>query len=264
MVVMGKLSKEVMKLKDKVAIITGSSKGIGQGCARVFAREGAAIVIVSRTEGPGLAMVKEIQDKGGRAIYVQTDVSQSEQVQNMIKRTIEEFRRLDILINNAGYHISKNIEETSEEEWDFIINTNLKSVFLCSKYAIPCLRKTKGCIINMSSMVGLVGQSNAGAYSATKGGIIAMTKGMALDFAKDGIRVNCICPGWIKTPLVDDWFSQQPDEQKAREYINSVHPLGRIGTIEECGRAALFLATEDSSFMTGSILTVDGGVTLGY
>ncbi len=253
-----------MRLKGKVAIITGSSKGIGQGCARVFAKEGAAVVVVSRTGAPGLAMAKEIQGKGGKAIYVQTDVSQSEQVQNMIKRTIEEFGRLDILINNAGYHISKNVEETSEEEWDFIINTNLKSVFLCSKYAIPHLRKTKGCIINMSSMVGLVGQSNAGAYSATKGGIVAMTKGMALDFAKDGIRVNCICPGWIRTPLVDDWFSQQPDEQKSREYINSVHPLGRIGTIEECGRIALFLATEDSFFMTGSILTVDGGVTLGY
>ena len=253
-----------MRLKDKVAIITGSSKGIGQGCARVFASEGADVVIVSRTEVPGLAMVKEIQDKGGTAIYVKTDVSKSEQVQNMIKRTIEEFGKLDILINNVGYHISKNIEETSEEEWDFIINTNLKSVFLCSKYAIPHLKKTKGCIINMSSMVGLVGQNNAGAYSATKGGILAMTKGMSLDFAKDGIRVNCICPGWIQTPLVDDWFSQQPDEQKAREYINSAHPLGRIGTIEECGRAALFLATEDSSFMTGSILTVDGGVTLGY
>lgn len=253
-----------MRLKDKVAIITGSSKGIGQGCARVFAREGAAVVIVSRTAEPGLAMAKEIQDKGGRAIYIQTDVSRSEQVQNMINRTIEAFGRLDILINNAGYHISKNIEETSEEEWDFIINTNLKSVFLCSKYALPHLRKTKGCIINISSMVGLVGQSNAGAYSATKGGIIAMTKGMALDFARDGIRVNCICPGWIRTPLVDDWFSQQPDEQKARDYINSVHPLGRIGTSEECGRIALFLATEDASFMTGSIVTVDGGVTLGY
>ena len=253
-----------MRLKDKVAIITGSSKGIGQGCARVFAREGAAVVIVSRTAESGLAMVKEIQDKGGRAIYIQTDVSRSEQVQNMINRTIEAFGRLDILINNAGYHISKNIEETSEEEWDFIINTNLKSVFLCSKYALPHLRKTKSCIINISSMVGLVGQSNAGAYSATKGGIIAMTKGMALDFARDGIRVNCICPGWIRTPLVDDWFSQQPDEQKARDYINSVHPLGRIGTSEECGRIALFLATEDASFMTGSIVTVDGGVTLGY
>ncbi len=253
-----------MKMQDKVAIITGSSKGIGQGCARVFADEGASVVIVSRTEASGLAMVKEIKDKGGRAIYIQTDISKSDQVQDMINRTIKEFGKLDILVNNAGYHISKGVEELSEEEWDFLIDTNLRSVFLCSKYAVPYLRKTKGCIINVSSMAGLVGQSNAIAYIATKGGIITVTKGMALDLAKYRIRVNCICPGWIKTPLVDDWFSQQSDEQKSREYINSIHPLGRIGTIEECGKVALFLATEDSSFMTGSILTVDGGVTLGY
>ena len=253
-----------MRLKDKVAIVTGSSKGIGEGCAVVFAREGAKVVITSRHEEEGQKVVENIKKEGGDAIYIKVDVSDSTLVQNMINKTIEKFGKLDILINNAGYHISKNVEELSEEEWDFIINTNLKSVFLCSKYAIPHLRKTKGCIINMSSMAGLVGQSNAGAYIATKGGIITITKGMALDFAKDGIRVNCICPGWIKTPLVDDWFSQQPDEKKAREYIDSVHPLGRIGTSEECGRLALFLACEDSSFITGSIATIDGGVTLGY
>jgi NAD(P)-dependent dehydrogenase (short-subunit alcohol dehydrogenase family) len=253
-----------MRLKDKVAIITGSSKGIGEGCARVFAKEGAKVVITSRHEDEGQKMANRINNEGGIAIYIKVDVSNSKLVQNMINKTISEFGKLDILVNNAAYHISKNIEQTSEEEWDFIIDTNLKSVFLCSKYAMPHLRKTKGAIINMSSMVGLVGQSNAGAYSATKGGIIAMTKGMALDFAKGGIRVNCICPGWIETPLVADWFSQQEDEEKAREYIYSAHPLGRIGTIEECGKVALFLSTEDSSFMTGSIITVDGAVTLGY
>ncbi len=195
---------------------------------------------------------------------VKADVSNSRSVQNMIDTTIETFGKLDILVNNAGYHISKNIEDTSEDEWEFIINTNLRSTFLCSKYAIPHLRKTKGCIVNISSMVGLVGQPNAGAYSATKGGQIAMSKGMAIDFAPDGIRVNVICPGWVQTPLVEDWFGQQSDPDASRKYIYGIHPLGRIGTTEECGKAALFLACDDSSFVTGATLALDGGVTLGY
>ncbi len=253
-----------MRLKDKVAIITGSSKGIGEGCARVFAREGAAVVITSRHEKEAEAMAQCINAAGGTAVAIGVDVSDAVMVRRMVDDTISRFGRLDILVNNAGQHLPKNIEQTSEEEWDHIISTNLKSTFLCSKYALPHLRKTKGCIINMSSMVGVVGQGNSGAYSATKGGIIAMTKGMALDFAPDGIRVNCICPGWIETPLVNYWFSQQENEAESRTYIHSVHPLGRIGTIEECGEAALFLASDSSSFITGTLLAVDGGVTLGY
>ena len=253
-----------MRLENKVAIVTGSSKGIGEGIARVFSQEGARIVVVCRTEDAGRKMADELGAPERRAIFVQTDVKSSESIQNMIATTIETFGKLDILVNNAGYHISKNVEETSEEEWEFIINTNLRSTFLCSKYAIPHLRKTKGNIINISSMVGLVGQPNAGAYSSTKGGQIAMSKGMAIDFAPDGIRVNVICPGWIQTPLVDDWFSQQKDPQAAQEYIFGQHPLGRIGTIEECGKAALYLASDDAAFVTGITLNIDGGVTLGY
>lgn len=253
-----------MRLKDKVVIITGSAKGIGQGCAFVFAEEGAKVVIVDIDEKAGSKTVNAIKAKKEEAMFLKIDISDSTQVQSMISKVVEVFGKIDIMFNNAGYHISKNVEETSEDEWNYIINTNLKSVFLCSKYAIPALRKTKGCIINMSSMVGLVGQSNAGAYSASKGGIVAMTKGMALDFAKDGIRVNCICPGWVKTPLVEDWFNQQKDPEKVREYIYGVHPLGRIATIEEIGKSALFLASEDASFVTGITLQVDGAVTLGY
>lgn len=253
-----------MKLKDKVAIVTGSSKGVGEGIARVFSQEGAKVVVVCRTEEAGKKMADELGASEGRAIFVQTDVKSSESIQNMINTTIETFGKLDILVNNAGYHISKNVEETSEEEWEFIINTNLRSTFLCSKYVIPYLRKTRGNIINISSMVGLVGQPNAGAYSATKGGQIAMSKGMAIDFAPDGIRVNVICPGWIQTPLVEDWFSQQKDPEASRKYIFGQHPLGRIGTIEECGKAALFLASGDAAFVTGITLNIDGGVTLGY
>ncbi|MFA6471221.1 MAG: glucose 1-dehydrogenase [Candidatus Latescibacterota bacterium] len=253
-----------MRLKDKVAIVTGSTKGIGQGIARVFSKEGARVVVVARGEEEGKKMAEELGASKGMSVFIKTDVCDSKSIQNMLQTTIKTFGKLDILVNNAGYHISKNIEVTTEEEWEFIITTNLRSTFLCSKYAIPHLRKTKGNIINISSMVGLVGQPNAGAYSATKGGQIAMSKGMAIDFAKDGIRVNVICPGWIQTPLVDDWFSQQKDEKAAREYIFGAHPLGRIGTSEECGLAALYLASDDAAFVTGITLNLDGGITLGY
>jgi len=253
-----------MKLKDKVAIVTGSSKGIGEGIARVFSREGAKVAVVCRTEEAGRIMADELGAAENRAIFIKTDVTSSESIQNMIQTTVRTFGQIDILVNNAGYHIAKNVEETSEKEWEFIINTNLRSTFLCSKYAIPFLRKTKGNIINISSMVGLVGQPNAGAYSATKGGQISMSKGMAIDFAPDGIRVNVICPGWIQTPLVEDWFSQQKDPEASRKYIYGQHPLGRIGTSEECGEAALYLASAEAGFVTGITLNIDGGVTLGY
>jgi NAD(P)-dependent dehydrogenase (short-subunit alcohol dehydrogenase family) len=253
-----------MDLKGKVAIVTGAAKGIGKGCAIVLARAGASVAIADLDEAAGRALADELSSTGAAALALRCDVSSSGDVRALIEGVVAHFGGLDILVNNAGYHISKNIEVTSEEEWDYILRNNLKSVFLCSKYAIPHLRERRGCIVNMSSMVGLVGQTNAGAYSASKGGIIAMTKGMALDFAKDGIRVNCICPGWVQTPLVEDWFGQQPDPDAARKYIYGVHPLGRIATPEEVGRAALFLASDAAAFVTGVALPVDGALTLGY
>jgi NAD(P)-dependent dehydrogenase (short-subunit alcohol dehydrogenase family) len=253
-----------MKLKDKVAIITGSSKGIGEGIARVFSAEGAKVVVVCRNEEQGQAMARQFGSNEGRALFVKTDVMVKESIQNLIDTTVETFGQLDILVNNAGNHISKDIEQTTEEDWDFIQKTNLYSTFLCSKYAVPHLKKTEGNIIHISSMVGLVGQPNATAYSASKGGQIAMCRSMAIDLAKYNIRVNTICPGWIQTPLVDDWFCQQEDEDAARHYILSQHPLGRIGTIEDCGKAALYLASDDANFVTGITLNVDGGITLGY
>ena len=253
-----------MRLKNKVAIVTGSSKGIGEGIARVFVQEGAKVVIVCRTELAGNKMADELGAKEGKAIFIQTDLTKSEAIQNLINKTVDAFDRIDILVNNAGYHISKNAEETSEEEWEFIQNTNLRSTFLCSKYSLPYLKKTKGNIINISSMVGVVGQPNAAAYSASKGGQIAITKNMAIDYAPYGVRANVICPGWIATPLVEDWFSQQEDPEAARKYIYGQHPLGRIGTIEECGHLAAFIASDDAAFITGARFDIDGGVTLGY
>ena len=250
-----------MKLKNQVAIVTGGAKGIGAGIARAFIREGARVIIADLDEEAASHLCKEL---GAGASFHRTDVSDSLQVQSLIESTVEIGGRLDIVVNNAGTHISKSVENTSEDEWDFLLNTNLKSTFLCSKFSIPQLRKTQGRIINVSSMVGLVGQRDAGAYAASKGGQIAMTKNMALDLAADNIRVNAICPGWVATPLVEDWFGQQENPTEARAYIYGVHPLGRISTIEEIGKAAVFLGSADSSFVTGTALELDGGVTLGY
>ena len=250
-----------MKLLEKVAIVTGAGKGIGAGIARTFRAEGAKLVVAEKDEDAGRAIAGQFGDAG---LFVHTDVSDSAQVQAMIAEAVTHFGRIDVLVNNAGYHLSKPVEHTTEDEWDYIINTNLKSTFLCSKYAIPHLRATAGCIINISSMVGVVGQSNAGAYSASKGGQVAMTMNMALDLAADQVRVNAICPGWVETPLVEDWFNQQDDPEASRKYIYGAHPLGRIGTVDEVGRAAVFLACADSSFLSGTALHLDGALTLGY
>ena len=253
-----------MRLKDKIAIVTGGSKGIGAGVCEVFCEEGAHCFVIARHRDAIDAKVHELRDRGGKAAGVVCDVGKSDQVRAMIDRVVADAGRIDVLVNNAGYHISKGVEQLSEEEWDFLLDTNLKSVFLCTRYALPYLKETRGSVINMSSMVGLVGQPNACAYAATKGGIIAMTKNMAIDLARYGVRVNVICPGWIQTPLVEDWFGQQQDPDAARQYIYSQHPLNRIGTVREVGKAALFLATDDSAFTTGSVIECDGGVTLGY
>lgn len=242
------------------AIVTGGAKGIGKACSEVLAAAGYRVAILDKDKSAaGIASAMPGNCQG----FI-CDVSSYEDVGRTFERFTMEFGRLDVLVNNAGYHISKSVEHTTEQEWDFILATNLKSVFLCSKFAIPLLRQSRGSIVNMSSMVGLVGQTNAGAYSASKGGIIAMTKGMALDLAPDGIRVNCVCPGWVSTPLVEDWFGQQKDPEESRSHIHALHPLGRISSADEVARTVLFLASGQASFITGVALPVDGAITLGY
>jgi NAD(P)-dependent dehydrogenase (short-subunit alcohol dehydrogenase family) len=171
---------------------------------------------------------------------------------------------LDIVLNNAGTHIPKGAEALSEDEWDFLLTLNLKSAFLTTKYALPALRTSRGVIINMSSLVGLVGQANSVAYCASKGGLIAMTKALALDHAGDGIRVNCVLPAGVRTPLLQNWIDQQPDPAATQRQVDGWHPLGWTASPEEIGRAALFLASADASFVTGVALPVDGGTSLGY
>lgn len=253
-----------MKLKDKVAIVTGAAMGIGSGIAKTFSREGALVVIADINESVSQNTLKDIRLNSKNSIFIRTDVKKSDDIQGMIKETIKTFGKLDILVNNVGYFISKNVEDTSEEEWDFIQNTNLKSTFLCCKYVIPYLRTTKGNIINISSMVGVQGMFNSAAYSATKAGQIALTKGMAIDFGPIGIRVNAICPAYISTPLAEDWWNQIKDGKILKKQTIERIPVKRFGTIEECGQAALFLASDDASYITGAVLSIDGGVTLGF
>ena len=202
--------------------------------------------------------------RGVNAEFFSADVSSAADIAGAFPDILQRFGKIDILVNNAGTHDGKGIQEAQEADWDRIISTNLKSVFLMSKAALPALKQAGGAIVNMGSMVGLVGQGKSGAYSASKGGIIALTKNMALDLAPDNIRVNCICPGWVRTPLVNQWFALQPDEARARDYVNSIHPLGRIAAADEIGSVALFLASDLASFVTGVAIEVDGGVSLGY
>ena len=248
----------------QVAVITGGAKGIGRGCARVLAASGASVALLDIDEHAASATLRQLEAQGAKAAYFKTDVSQSADVEAAMRGILNAFGRIDILINNAGAHDGKGIQEADEADWDRIINTNLKSIFLVSKAALPSLKESGGNIVNMASMVGLVGQGQSGAYSASKGGIVALTKNMALDLAPYGIRVNCICPGWVETPLVDPWFALQPDEAEARQYVDSIHPLGRIADADEIGRVALFLASDLASFITGVAIEVDGGVSLGY
>jgi NAD(P)-dependent dehydrogenase (short-subunit alcohol dehydrogenase family) len=248
----------------KAALVTGAAKGIGLGCARVLGQAGAAVALLDNDAGALDVAAQALAAEGLTVCAFVTDVSRADDVNRAVAGAVECFGHLDVVVNNAGTHDGKSVEQASEADWDRVIATNLKSVFLVTKAALPHLKATRGAIVNMSSMVGLVGQSNAGAYAASKGGIIALTKNMALDFAPYGIRVNCLCPGWVETPLVQTWFSLQPDEAGARNYINSVHPLGRIATPEDVGRAALFLASAQGAFVTGVALPVDGGVALGY
>ena len=257
-------NKHESVLAGQVAVVTGGAKGIGLGCARVLGRAGAYIAVVDFDAAACEESVRELSALGITAEAYLCDVGKAEDVNRMIEGVVNRFGRIDVVINNAGVHDSKSLEDATEADWDRILTNNLKSMYLVVKAALPYLKASKGRIVNMSSMAGVVGQGHAAAYASSKGGIITLSKNLALDLAPYGIRVNCICPGWVETPLVNLWFALQPDEAAARKYIYSVHPLGRIATSDEVGEAALFLASDASSFITGVVLPVDGGVTLGY
>lgn len=251
-----------MRLKNKVALITGGGTGIGKATALLFAREGASLVITGRRETPLKETVSHIRDLHDSAIYVIGNVSKISDAQHMVQKTRETFGRLDILVNNAGINYKPNTTSATEEEsWDITINTNLKGIYLVSKYAIPELTKNGGSIINISSVVGLKGFRGAIAYTTSKGGILNMTKSMAIELAPDKIRVNCICPGMIDTDMYWNFIKSSENPDTLHEYVVHSHPLGRIGKPEDIAYGALFLASDEANWITGVVLPIDGGFT---
>ena len=243
-----------MKLDGKVAIITGGSRGIGFEMAKIFSENGAKVVITSKNS----QQLKNAADQLTDTISISADIRKEEDVKKVVEKTIEKFGKLDILVNNAGiFPKIKQLHEISELEWNNVLDVNLNGQFRFTKFAIPYLQKTSGTIINVSSDAGLKAYEgfNADAYSASKAALIVLTKCWALEYAKDKIRVNCVCPGVVDTEMSKPFLKTEKD----REFMNNDHPIGRIGQPEEVAKSVLFLASEDSSWTTGAILAVDGG-----
>ncbi|HEY5657668.1 MAG TPA: SDR family NAD(P)-dependent oxidoreductase [Myxococcota bacterium] len=253
-----------MRLSGKVALITGGTSGIGAATAALFAREGAAVTITGRSEGRGRKVVEEIERDGGLALFVRGDVCVAADCRRAVDETVAAFGRLDVLFNNAGVFVANDVIDCSEEEWDLQVDVSLKGTFLMSKVALPhMIAQGSGSIINNSSGWGLVGGDRAVAYCAAKGGVVVMTKAMAIDHGRHGVRVNCVCPGDTVTPMERQDAEHRGMTWDAYVAGASARPLGRMGEPDEIARAALFFASDESSFVTGAILPVDGGGVAG-
>ena len=253
-----------MRLQDKVALITGAGSGIGRESALLFAREGARVVVVDVNDGAGEAVAAQIRETGGQAVYVHADISKSAEAEGMIRAAEASFGRLDVLFNNAGISHPQDDDAvaTDEDVWDLTMNINLKGVFLGCKHGIPALRRAGGgSIINTASFVALLGAATPQlAYTASKGGVLALTRELAVIHARENIRVNALCPGPLHTELLMKYLDTEEKRQRRLVHI----PMGRFGEAKEIARAVLFLASDESSFTTGATFLVDGGITAAY
>ncbi|MGH7884981.1 MAG: SDR family NAD(P)-dependent oxidoreductase [Thermodesulfobacteriota bacterium] len=249
-----------MKLKNKVALITGGSLGLGKATAKLFAKEGAKVVITGRTESSLKETVQEAAGEGLELDYHVSDVSKEKDCKNTVDYTKNKYGKIDILFNNAGVLFSSVTHETEIEQWEMIFSINVKGTFMMSKFTIPhMLRQGSGVIVNNSSILGLKAVPGVAAYNSTKGAVTQFTRSMALEYANKGIRVNAICPGTIVTPMVTGMFDRSGDAAATEEFFKSFHPMGRLGQPEEIAHAVLFLCDDNVSFMTGNMLSVDGG-----
>jgi NAD(P)-dependent dehydrogenase (short-subunit alcohol dehydrogenase family) len=247
-------------LKDKVAVITGGASGIGRAAALLFSREGATVAIVDIDEPNGQAVAQNIVDSGGKAVFLRCDVTNSLECRSAVDRVLKKYGKISVLFNNVGIIRRASVVDTTEEEWDRVMDTNVKSVFIFSKYVIPVMTEAGGgVIINTASGWGIMGGQKAASYCASKGAVVLLTKAMALDHGPQNIRVNCICPGDTETPmLIGEARQLGVDEEEFLEEARQ-RPLQRIGKPEEIANAVLFLASDAASYVTGTALVVDGG-----
>jgi meso-butanediol dehydrogenase/(S,S)-butanediol dehydrogenase/diacetyl reductase len=246
-----------VKLQGKVAFITGFGSGLGQAIAILFAKEGCAVAGTSKTESKGRETVRTIENAGGSALFWPGDVADSKRMETLVDATVKQFDGIDIVVNSAGVRTNGSITEISEEDWDRTLDTNLKGAFVVSRLAIPAMiKRGGGVILHIAARSGMLGQAGRAAYCASKGGMVRLTEAMAMDHAKDRIRVNCICPGPTRTPMVD---TSTPE--KLARYTTRV-PLGRIGEPDDVACAALYLASDEAAFITAAILPVDAGMRL--
>ena len=247
-----------MRLENKVALISGGARGMGAVEAKLFAEEGAKVIIGDILEEEGRKVEAEINEAGGECVFVLLDVSSEEAWQNAVNEAVSRYGKLDILVNNAGIYRAHNVEETTSDEWDQVMDINAKGVFLGTKHAIPAMRDAGGgSIVNISSVAGLVGSRATSAYNASKGAVRLLTKSTSIQYASDGIRANSVHPGTIETPMTEGFLADPSMRQDRMDRT----PIGRLGKPEDVAYGALFLASDEASFMTGSELVIDGGRT---
>jgi NAD(P)-dependent dehydrogenase (short-subunit alcohol dehydrogenase family) len=250
------------RLDGKVALITGGASGIGEATAKLFAKEGAKVAVADVQTAKGRAVVADIKAAGGEAAFIRANVVREGDAKRMVEFTVKRYGRLDILFNNAGVENPKPEVETSVAEWDKVMNVNVKGVFLGTKYAVPEMKKSGGgSIINTSSIFGLIGSPGFAAYHASKGAVRLLTKATALAHAGDNIRANSICPGVIETPMFAEVLSQAPNPDTARAEWMKTEPIGRFGRPDDIAYGALYLASDESAYVTGTELVIDGGYT---
>ncbi|MCL4541447.1 MAG: SDR family oxidoreductase [Chloroflexi bacterium] len=251
-----------MKLTGKAAIVTGAGSGIGRAIAQMLAAEGARVAAVDFSKDGGEGTVQLIQGAGGECIFIEADVARASDVQRYVQTTVDRYGHIDVLCNNAGIGVAAPVTETTEEDWDRVLAVDLKGVFLGCKYTIPIMiRQGGGVIVNTASVAGMVGVLNRAAYCAAKAGVVGLTKSIAVDYIGQNIRANAVCPGTVDSPWIQKILNQQPDPVAERQRMVERQPMGRMGRPEEIARAVLYLASDDSAFVTGSTLVIDGGLT---